>query len=155
MSGGVFWNQAQKNFTHLYTEYPWLSVTLSLCDSVTLWLCHSEATIIIAVTPSRWTLHKGWSNSGSSHMSEPAHELHSRAAPSVGGNTTTHLVQPQGEIPEEGKNTRCPQGSISLLVISIMLIQTSINVQTLVIDLIFIYYHTTQSWSFLWMHSNI
>ena len=27
------WNQAQKNFTHLNTEYPWVSVTLSLCDS--------------------------------------------------------------------------------------------------------------------------
>ena len=33
--GGVFWNQAQKNFTHPYTEYPWVSVTL--------WLCHSVA----------------------------------------------------------------------------------------------------------------
>ena len=27
-SSGVYWNQAQKNFTHLYTEYPWVSVTL-------------------------------------------------------------------------------------------------------------------------------
>ena len=30
----VYWNQAQKNFTHPYTEYPWVSVTLSLCNSV-------------------------------------------------------------------------------------------------------------------------
>ena len=30
----VFWNQAQKNFTHPYTEYPWVSVTLTLCNSV-------------------------------------------------------------------------------------------------------------------------
>ena len=30
---GVYWYQAQKNFTHPYTEYPWVSVTLSLCDS--------------------------------------------------------------------------------------------------------------------------
>ena len=36
-------------------------------------------------------------NSGS------AYELHSRAAPSVGGNTTTQSVQTQGEIPEEGR----------------------------------------------------
>ena len=35
-SRGVFWNQAQKNFTHTYTEYPWVSVTLSQCNSVTL-----------------------------------------------------------------------------------------------------------------------
>ena len=28
---------AQKNFTHPYTEYHWVSVTLSLCNSVTLW----------------------------------------------------------------------------------------------------------------------
>ena len=27
-SRGVYWNQAQKNFTHPYTEYPWVSVTL-------------------------------------------------------------------------------------------------------------------------------
>ena len=33
----VFWNQAQKNFTHPHTEYPWVSVTLKLCHSVTLW----------------------------------------------------------------------------------------------------------------------
>ena len=33
-SRGVYRNQAQKNFTHLYTEYPWVSVTLSLCNSV-------------------------------------------------------------------------------------------------------------------------
>ena len=32
--------------------------------------------------------------------SEPAQELHSRDMPSVGGNTTTQSVQPQGEIPE-------------------------------------------------------
>ena len=30
-------------------------------------------------------------------------ELHSRAAPSVGGNITAQSVQPQGEIPEEGR----------------------------------------------------
>jgi hypothetical protein len=38
-SRGVYWNQAQKNFPHPYTEYPWVSVTLWLCDSDTLWLC--------------------------------------------------------------------------------------------------------------------
>ena len=27
-SRGVYWNQAQKNFTHMCTEYPWVSVTL-------------------------------------------------------------------------------------------------------------------------------
>ena len=42
-SMGVYWNQAQKNFTQPYTEYPWVSVTLWLCDSVTLSLCHSVA----------------------------------------------------------------------------------------------------------------
>ena len=25
---GVYWNQAHKNFTHPYTGYPWVSVTL-------------------------------------------------------------------------------------------------------------------------------
>ena len=30
-SRGVYWSQAQKNFTHLYTEYPWVSETLWLC----------------------------------------------------------------------------------------------------------------------------
>ena len=30
-SRGVYWNQAKKNFTHPHTEYPWVSVTLSLC----------------------------------------------------------------------------------------------------------------------------
>ena len=30
----VYWNQAQKNFSHPDTGYPWVSVTLSLCDSV-------------------------------------------------------------------------------------------------------------------------
>ena len=30
--------KAQKNFTQPYTENPWVSVTLWLCDSVTLWL---------------------------------------------------------------------------------------------------------------------
>ena len=42
-------------------------------------------------------------NSGYSHISVPAQELHSRAAPSVGGSITAQLVQPQEEIPEEGK----------------------------------------------------
>ena len=32
-SRGVNWNQAQINFTHPYTEFPWVTVTLSLCDS--------------------------------------------------------------------------------------------------------------------------
>ena len=27
-SRGVFWNQAQKNYAYLYTEYPWVSVTV-------------------------------------------------------------------------------------------------------------------------------
>ena len=40
-------------------------------------------------------------------ISEPAKELHRRAAPSVRGNITTQSVQLQGEIPEEGrKNTK-------------------------------------------------
>ena len=43
-------------------------------------------------------------NYGSSNISEPTQELHSRATPSVEGNTTTQSVQPQGEIPEEGRN---------------------------------------------------
>ena len=42
-------------------------------------------------------------NSGYSHISEPAQELHSRAAPSLGGNITAQSFQPQGEIPEEGR----------------------------------------------------
>ena len=42
-------------------------------------------------------------NSGYSHISEPALELHSRAGPSVGGNITAPLVQPRGEILEEGR----------------------------------------------------
>ena len=37
-----------------------------------------------------------------SHISEPALELHSRTAPSVGG-TTAQLVLTQGEILEEGR----------------------------------------------------
>ena len=35
--------------------------------------------------------------------SEPALELHNRAAPSVGGKITAESVQPQREIPEEGR----------------------------------------------------
>ena len=35
-SRGVYWNQAQKNFTHPYMEYPWVSVTLWLCNSVAI-----------------------------------------------------------------------------------------------------------------------
>ena len=42
-------------------------------------------------------------NSGYSHRSAPAQELQSRAAASVGGSITAQLVQPQGEIPEEGR----------------------------------------------------
>ena len=38
-----------------------------------------------------------------SHISEPAQELHSRATPSVRGNIIAQSVQPQGEIPEEGR----------------------------------------------------
>ena len=37
-----------------------------------------------------------------SHILEPALELHSRAKPSVGG-ITAQLVQPQKEVPEEGR----------------------------------------------------
>ena len=37
-----------------------------------------------------------------SHISELALELHSRAAPSVGG-IIAQLFQPQGKIPEEGR----------------------------------------------------
>ena len=40
-----------------------------------------------------------------SHISEPARELHSRAAPSIGG-ITAQSVQPQGEIPEEGRTKK-------------------------------------------------
>ena len=39
-------------------------------------------------------------------ISEPALELHSRAAPSVRGNITTLLVQTQGDIPEEGRSKK-------------------------------------------------
>ena len=39
------------------------------------------------------------------HISEPALELHSRAVPSVRG-ITTQMVQPQGEIPEEGSTEK-------------------------------------------------
>ena len=42
-------------------------------------------------------------NSEYSQISEPALELHSRAAPSVGGNITTQSVLTQEEIPEEGQ----------------------------------------------------
>ena len=42
-------------------------------------------------------------NSGYHHISEPALELHSRAAPSVRGNITAQSVQLQGEIPEGRK----------------------------------------------------
>ena len=45
-------------------------------------------------------------NFGYSHISEPALELHSRAASSVGGNITAQSVQPQGEIPEEGRRKK-------------------------------------------------
>ena len=46
-------------------------------------------------------------NSGYSHRSVPAQELHCMAAPSVGGSITAQSVQPQEEIPEEGrKNTK-------------------------------------------------
>ena len=41
-------------------------------------------------------------NSEYSQISEPAPELHSKAAPSVGGNITAQLVLTQEEIPEEG-----------------------------------------------------
>ena len=45
-------------------------------------------------------------NSGYSHISEPALELHSRAAPSVRGNITAQSVQPQGEIQEDGRRKK-------------------------------------------------
>ena len=38
---GVYWNQAQKNLTHPYTEYPWVSVTLWLCGHYYYWLKRS------------------------------------------------------------------------------------------------------------------
>ena len=43
------------------------------------------------------------SNSEYSQISEPALELHSRAAPSVGGNITAQLVLTQEEISGEGR----------------------------------------------------
>ena len=49
-------------------------------------------------------------NFGYSHISEPALELHSRAASSVGGNITAQSVQPQGEIPEEGRKKAQQKG---------------------------------------------
>ena len=61
----------------------------------------------IVVTPSRWAMQRVIKNSGSSHISEPAQELHSRAVPSVGGNNTAQSVQLQGEIPEEGRKKNC------------------------------------------------
>ena len=45
-------------------------------------------------------------NSGYSHISEPAQELHSRAEPSVGGNITSQSVKPQGEILEEDRKKK-------------------------------------------------
>ena len=44
--------------------------------------------------------------SGYSHISEPALELHSRAAPSVGGNITAQSVLTQGEISEEDRSEK-------------------------------------------------
>ena len=61
----------------------------------------------IVVTPSRWAMQRVIKNSGSSHISEPAQELHSRAVPIVGGNNTAQSVQLQGEIPEEGRKKNC------------------------------------------------
>ena len=55
--------------------------------------------VTIVLTQSRCTI--GFLDN--SHISEPALELHSRSAPSVRG-ITTQSVQPQGEIPEEGRN---------------------------------------------------
>ena len=60
---------------------------------------------ILVVPPSRETMHKVI-NSGYSHRSvptKPPQELNSRAVPSVGGSITAQSVQPQGEIPEEGR----------------------------------------------------
>ena len=45
-------------------------------------------------------------NSGYSHISEPAQELHSRAEPSVGGNITSQSVKPQGKILEEDRKKK-------------------------------------------------
>ena len=45
MRRGVYWNQAQKNFTQPYTEYPWVSVTLwpiSMIIDNNLCLMHRE-----------------------------------------------------------------------------------------------------------------
>ena len=39
-------------------------------------------------------------------MSVPTQELHSRAAPSVGGSITAQSVQPQGEILEEDRRKK-------------------------------------------------
>ena len=39
-SRGVYWNQAQKNFTHQYTEYPWVSVTLANKPPIISAACH-------------------------------------------------------------------------------------------------------------------
>ena len=54
-------------------------------------------------------------SSGSSHILEPAQELHSRAGPSVRGNTTAQLVQPQGEILEEGRRKKMCNSVLGLL----------------------------------------
>ena len=49
-----------------------------------------------------------------SHISEPALKLHSRAAPSVGGNITAQSILTQGEIPEEGRIFFCILGGMPI-----------------------------------------
>ena len=63
-------------------------------------------------------------NSGYSHISEPAQELHSRAWPSVRGNITAQLVQPQGENP----GGRQKKSNIYLYSVDSKLVLTSIGI---------------------------
>ena len=64
-------------------------------------------------------------NSGYNHISVPSQKLYSRAAPSVGGSITAQSVQPQGEMPEEGrKNSLVYLYEIDLAIKSVYLILT-------------------------------
>ena len=64
-----------------------------ICDKRSLYKLPHHGTLTMVI------------NSGSSHISEPAQELHSLAAPSVRGNINAQ-VQLQGEIRDEGRRKK-------------------------------------------------
>ena len=66
-------------FSTLLLIYAWLSKAVTMVTGGYKYFIMASV-----VTPSRWTMHKVI-NSGYSHISVPAQELHSRAAPSVRG----------------------------------------------------------------------